>query len=216
MAQREGALVETVDLRHLGRVGGGREREVCVTSGSREDLHLAINAAVEAPGRVGEGPIPMDEGVARWGTAIQEGEAAMVYKRISEGQKGSQRVVTGVRAAGSVVEVDLDLSPACVTVVSQPGDETLVVLLGREEVRMTERVAVRVAEAREGTGIGLAPLVHPSLLLLWVGVGSGWGTRHNRRLEMVGHRDHQVNWSISRNATKKTLRPLGGNPPQGP
>jgi len=82
------------------------------------------------------------------------------------------------------MQMNLNLAPACVTVVGQPFDQDPVVLLGGVKIRVTKGVAFIIAPWVNQPRILPAPIAEAALLLV-VGSSSKSVLRHNPRLELV-------------------------------
>src|SRR5262245_12174668 len=82
--------------------------------------------------------------------------------------------------------------PASLAVFSQPLDESLLVLLGGEEVGVSQRIAIGVPVQSGKRGIGSTPLIQPPLLLVHARVDAARSIRYERRLEVVRHRHNEM------------------------
>ena len=110
-----------------------------------------------------------------------------------------------------MVQVDFDLTPAGVAVFRQAVDEHLVVLLGRVEVGVPQRIPVGIAPRRHRLRVGAAPALQAALLLLRTRVGRGC-LGHDRRLEVVGQRDDEIDLANPRRAAHEPLADVRRKP----
>src|SRR5580765_2785762 len=98
-----------------------------------------------------------------------------------------------------MVQMNFNLSPACMTMVGQHLHETLVVLLSWIEIGVNKRPPIVVPPAIHDLGILTAPPLQAAFLL---GPGNtllaAFGI--NCRFEMVGHRDHEMHGPARRRA----------------
>ena len=91
----------------------------------------------------------------------------------------------------TVVQMDLDFSPAGVAVIGEHLEQALVILLGRIEVSVVKRAAIVVAPEVDDFGIVANPGFQPALLLGTRGALLAV-FRNNGRLEMIGQSKDQV------------------------
>src|SRR5215471_6684578 len=113
------------------------------------------------------------------------------------------------------MQVDLDLSPTGVAVFRQPLDEGLLVLLGGEEVGVSQRIAIGVPIRSGNRGIRPSPAIQPPLLLVHTRVDAARSIWNERRFEVVGHRQNEMKWPrrlSSREALPRECR----HPPETP
>src|SRR5262245_35259349 len=110
----------------------------------------------------------------------------MCRKGVSELDQDPAGVRSGVGASHPVVQMDLDLSPAGMAMLRESVDDGLMVLLGREKVRVDESASVRVTIGFEYAGIHAAPFFDPPLLLVEGREGAVLRPWQNGRLEVVG------------------------------
>ena len=117
-------------------------------SGLGQNLHFRIDPAEAAAGGVGEREISVDECVAGTSGTIFDGEAAMAQGQpVAEFSDQLASVLGGVGIGDSVVEMNLDFSPAGMAVIGEHIEQALVVLLGGVEVRVDKRTAIGISPA---------------------------------------------------------------------
>jgi hypothetical protein len=71
----------------------------------------------------------------------------LIRQSVPELREHLASVFCCIRLEGAVVQVNLNLTQARVTVLRQPGDEIFVVLLSRIKIRMGERPALVITPA---------------------------------------------------------------------
>src|SRR5215471_6301699 len=118
--------------------------------------------------------------------------------------------------SGDVMPVDLDLSPTGVAVFRQPLDEGLLVLLGGEEVGVSQRIAIGVPIRSGNRGIRPPPVIQPPLLLVHTRIDAARSIRNERRLEVVGHRQNEMKRLRHLLSPREALPPEGRHPPKTP
>src|SRR2546428_102237 len=110
------------------------------------------------------------------------------------------------------MQMNLDLAPACVTVVGQPFDQGLVVLLGGIKIRVTKRAAFIIAPWVNQPRILPAPILEAAFLLV-VGSSSRSVLRHNPWLEVVSQYKDQMHYA-ARKASNEPLPSIIRKPPK--
>ena len=167
----------------MGWQGSGAlgEREVRVATQLVQAPELVVDTAPAAVGTpVGERPVAVDE--APRGTAVLTCDEP-VASQIE--QRGPQLVAQRFARVAVVMEVNLDFPEPRLRELAERLDEGAVVLLPREEERVTRRASVAVAEARREHGETLSPCAY------------ALETDFARRpavqgLEVVAHREQQM------------------------
>src|SRR5215470_16038110 len=142
--ERESALEYAVDLRSLGGVRRRGKSEVGVAACFRKDLHFLVDPAVTSAGGIGQGPIPVDERITRETLSVPGRQAAVSGEGVPELDQRFARVSSCIGRGDPVMQMDLDFSPAGLAVFSQPLNKSLLVLLGRKEVGVSQRIAIGV------------------------------------------------------------------------
>src|SRR5450755_864055 len=121
------------------------------------------------------------------------GSQTAVAKRqpLAEFRQHAPCVIGGVRLRDSVMQMNLDLSPARMAMLRDHFQQSLVVLLRGIEIRMNKGTAIMVAPAIDRFRIFAAPPLDPPLLfwarnpLLTIGRVDGW-------FKVIRHRDDQM------------------------
>src|SRR5262245_20762484 len=114
------------------------------------------------------------------------------------------------------MEMNLDFSPASLAVLSQPLNEGLVVLLGREEVGVPQRVAIGVTIRSGDLRIYPAPFIQAPALLIPARVASGGSVRNEGWLEVISYRQDKAKWARRLWSPREALPPERRHPPQAP
>src|SRR6266576_2616459 len=135
LVQRKGALVERVDLANLRRGACGKS-EIGVAAGVGQDLHFFVHAAKTPVVRICQGPIAMYEGVSRRAGSVLSGKAAAGGQGVSELHERSGRVLCRVRSFHTMMQMNLNFSPAFMTVFRQAVNQRLIVILSRIKIRV--------------------------------------------------------------------------------
>src|SRR4051794_26567685 len=104
-----------------------------------------------------------------------------------------------------MMQMNLDLAPPAVTMVSQAFDQRTVVLLCWIEISVNERASLCVAPLAEGVGILAAPFFQSPLLLRIRHTGRAV-SHINGRLKMISQGNDQMRASRKR----RTREPLPG------
>src|SRR5712671_3448720 len=84
---------------------------------------------------------------------------------VAEFSEDATGIFGGIGLRNSVVQMDLDFSPASVAVIGEHLDQALVVLLGGIEVGVNKRAAVVVSPLVDNFGIFAHPRFQAALLL---------------------------------------------------
>src|SRR6516225_4924834 len=108
----------------------------------------------------------MNEGITRLPGTVDAGKAPKSSQSISELHQPPSSAVRGVRCAHPMVQVNLDLAPSSPAMICQACDQRPVILLGREEIGVTERSPVAVTPIVRHLRIFVTPTFEPSPLFL--------------------------------------------------
>src|SRR5215468_10622501 len=90
-----------------------------------------------------------------------------------------------------MMQMDLDFTPSISAVLSETINQSVVMLLGRIEVRVPKGVAIRIAPGCHRLRVLLTPCFYTSQLLEVVDESRGT-IRIDSRLEVIGHCKHEV------------------------
>src|ERR1700683_4768506 len=127
----------------------------------------------------------MDKGIARAADAIQLRKNAVPHQRIAEAGERWPRCLRRSRGFDAVMKVHFDFTPAIAAVLREKIDQTLVVLLDRVKIDMTEGPSVMVRPTGDGLLIIPAPALQSLLLQRPFGEFS-FVVGKNSGLEVVG------------------------------
>src|SRR5271156_5582237 len=210
LVEAECTLVKRIDFCSLCRIKRcRRKRQGCVTAGISEDLHFVINPAIAPACRVCQSKIAMHKGIFRSTNTVEKGQAAMLRRqRISKLHKFATRILRRVGLCNSVMQMNLNLSPTGMAVFRELLYQGTVVLFGWIKISVNEWIAVVVSPCIRQPRIFPAPEVKATFLFV-VGGARHPILRHNRRLEMIRHRDHQMK-PTARHAPCKPLPEITG------
>jgi hypothetical protein len=201
LIKRKSTFVDGIYFFYLSGMGeAAGHGQVSITASIGKNLHFGIDAAETSVGGVGEREISVNKGVAGTSGTCFHGEATMakgeVVAEFREGAacvfgKGAACVFGGVGLRRSVVQVNLDFSPASMAVLGEHLEQALVVLLGGIEVGVDERAAIEITPAVDDFGIFADPRFEAALLLgtrgaLRAATGSDGG------FEMIGEDKDEV------------------------
>jgi len=138
----------------------------------------------------------------------------MGRQAVPELHESLARVLRSIGRTDAMMEMDFDFSPASFAVFSQPLNEELVVLLGREEVGVPQRIAIGVTVRSGDLGVPPAPLIHAPSLLILTRIAPGRSPRNERWLEVIGYRQDEVKWALRFWSPRKALPPERRHPPE--
>src|SRR5208282_3731809 len=197
LIERKSAFVDGIDFFDLRRIpGSARHGEVGVAAGLSQNLHFRIDATAAPGSGVGERKISVHKGVGGTSGTIFDGEAAMLQGQpIAEFSEQPASVLGSVGIGNSVVQMDLDFSPAGMAMLGEHLDQPLVVLLGRVEVGVDKRTAIVVSPAVDDFGIFARPPLQPAFLLRTRGARLA-ATGNNGRFEMVGQGKDEMHGAL--------------------
>src|SRR5262249_4636072 len=190
--ERESTFVNAVDLRRLGAIWRRGKGEISVAACLGEDLHLLIDSAKAPPRRICECPVSVYEAVTGEALSLPGREAPMTCQSISKLDEGIACMCRAIWLVDAMMQMDLDFAPARLAMTGKTLDDDLAVLLSREEVSVRERAAVVISMPVSHRRIRRAPMLKPSLLFVHARVGIR-AARNDGGLEMIGHRDDEVN-----------------------
>jgi len=149
LIERKSAFVNGINLFNLRRMPEtSGHSHVSIAAGLGKNLHFRIDATEASVGGVGEREISVHEGVGGKSGTLFEGEAAMAEGEvIAEFNEQTSCVFGGVGMRHAVMQVDLNLSPAPMTVLGEHTEQPFIVLLGGIEISVNQRAAIVVAVA---------------------------------------------------------------------
>ena len=209
--ERKSAFVNGIDFCDLRRMpDAARHGEVGVAAGLGKNLHLRIDAAEASGGGVGEREISVHKSVAGTRGTFFDSEAAMAKGQpVAEFREQLASVFGGIGMRSSVVQLDLNFSPAGMAVLGEHLEQALVVLLGGIEVGVDKWAAIVVSPAVDDFGIFARPPFQAALLL---------GTRDallavfgiDGGFEMIGHGKDQVHGAADRRVAARARSRTAG------
>jgi hypothetical protein len=199
LIERKIAFVERICFCDLRRVPyAARHGQIGVAARLGKNLHLGIDAAEATTSRIGESKISMNKGVASVLGSWFSSETAMAkHQLIAEFGEHTAGVLDAIGTRKSVMQMDLNFSPAGVAMLRQHLNQGLIVLLGGIKIGMDKRAAIVVTPAVDHFRILARPIFQAALLL---GVRDALMTIGgvDGRLEVIGQSQNDVHRATDR------------------
>ena len=115
----------------------------------------------------------------------------MGHEGISESEQLFSHVFGRIGDVDSMMQVNFDLTPAIVTVLSEAANQPFIMLLRWIEIRVTKRPAIRIPPRRHRFWILLTPGVQATHLLGVVDISQRL-VRIDCRLEVICHSNDEM------------------------
>src|SRR5450755_1703077 len=126
----------------------GRQGEVRITTSVGQNLHFRVDPAKASTGGVGERKISVHETIARLVRTFFGSQASMAKRQlVAKFREHAPRVLGRVGVRDSMMQMNLDLSPARVAMLRDHFQQAFVVLLRGIEISVNKGTAVMVAPA---------------------------------------------------------------------
>lgn len=135
LTQGQSTLIERVDLTNL--CGGGCGKcDVGITPCLGQNLHFFIDAAKTAVVRICQGPVPMHESILWGAISILLRKAPAGGQGVSKLYERTGRFLARVRSFNAMMQLNLNFTPACMTVLRQAVNQRFIETLSRIKIRV--------------------------------------------------------------------------------
>ena len=145
--QRKCAFVQRIhlgDLRRMKCCAG--HSEVRVAAGVGENLYLVIDSASEAPSRIRQRKIAMNERVARLVRAFQKTKRAMIENQgVAKLHQLPARIFGSIGAVHSVMQMNLKFAPTFVAMRRKTVDQSPVILFRGKKISVNQGAPFLIA-----------------------------------------------------------------------